>query len=242
LFFLVFLLCACQTINRRGSQLDLPPSLVFFSFDDGPNAQNATTASLLDVLKKYHIQALFCLLGENAEYSPELVRRIYDEGHCIINHGYADKHARKMTDDEFRENLFRGEEAISAALGFKMAPLLYRPHGGLYNSRQEKIFRDAGYTLVPVTVRAYDAAKDCRGRRKVVRWLIRKLKIENGGLILLHDERGSLSNKEKNLKKSSQGKFNRSWIPDVVDEIIPVLLDKGFIFETPDTLLSLLTK
>jgi peptidoglycan/xylan/chitin deacetylase (PgdA/CDA1 family) len=240
-FFLIFLLCACQTINRRGPQLDLSPSRVYFSFDDGPNAEGGITAQLLDIPKKYHIQALFCLLGENAEHNPELVRRIHDEGHYIVNHGYADKWASRMTNDEFKNNLIRGEEAISAALGFKMEPLLYRPHGGFYSPEQEKIARDAGYTMVFSTIRIYDAAKDSRERRRAARWLIRKVEKENGGVILLHDKRGSYSRTEKKLEKNPQGKFNRSWIPGLVDEIIPVLLDKGFIFDSPDTLVRLLT-
>jgi peptidoglycan/xylan/chitin deacetylase (PgdA/CDA1 family) len=238
---LIFLLCACQTINRRGSQLDLSPSRIYLSFDDGPNEQGDITAHLLDVLKKYNVKALFCLLGENAEHSPELVRRIHEEGHHIINHGYADKWACRMDRDEFTENLIRGEEAISAALGFKMDPLLYRPHGGFYSGEQEKIFRDAGYTLVPSTIRIYDAVKDYRERDKAAKRIIRDVKKENGGVILLHDKRGSFSDTEKELKKNPQGQFNRSWIPDVVDDIVPVLLDNGFIFDSPDTLVRLLT-
>jgi len=108
LFLLLILLCSCRTINRNREELNIPPSVIYFSFDDGPNVRDDTTARLLDVLKKHQIKAMFCLLGVNAEQSPDLVRRIYDEGHCLVNHGYSDKWASRMNPDEFRNNLIRG--------------------------------------------------------------------------------------------------------------------------------------
>jgi len=221
-----FFLSSCQTINSSRTELGIPRSVVYFSFDDGPDAH--TTAKLLDVLEKYQIRALFCLLGENAEQYPELVRRIHNEGHYIANHGYSDKLAFRMNDDEFRENLLRGDAAISGALGFGMNPKLYRPHGGFYNSGQEKICIDEGYAIVPATIRVYDAVLSGKSRRKAIRQTINKLEKQGGGLILLHDGRDSYSRKEKNLKKNLRGSFNRSWIPETVEEIINALLDEGF--------------
>ena len=54
------------------------------TFDDGPNGSH--TASLLDILKRYELQAIFFVIGEHAEEYPDLVRRIHDEGHEIGNH------------------------------------------------------------------------------------------------------------------------------------------------------------
>jgi peptidoglycan/xylan/chitin deacetylase (PgdA/CDA1 family) len=202
--------------------------MVYFSFDDGPDGMGDTTARLLDVLKKYQIKALFCLLGENVEYYPELVKRIYDEGHYIANHGYSEKHAYKMNDNEFRDNLIRGGAAISSVLGFDMNPKLYRPHGGFNNSRQEKICIDEGYTIVPVTVRVYDAVDAATKRKKIIKKTINLVEKRGGGLILLHDGRDSYARRETKLERNPNGAFNRSWIPDAVEEIIIALLDKGF--------------
>jgi len=235
-FLLLLFFSSCKTINSSRSELNIPPSVVYFSFDDGPNAQGDSTARLLDVLKKYQIKAMFCLLGENAERYPELVRRIYDEGHCIANHGYSDRWASKMKPDEFRDNLVRGGAAISAALGHEMYPRLYRSHGGFYHSAQEKIMRDEGYKMVPATARAYDAVVDGTQRHKVVKKIIRKVEKQGGGIILLHDARDSHVLTEAQLAKNPHGVFDRSWIPDAVEEIIPILLDKGFMVNNPDIL------
>ena len=224
---LCLLFPACRSINSSRTELNIPPSIVCLSFDDGPNNQGDTTARLLDVLKKYQIQAQFCLLGENAERYPDLVRRIYDEGHCIINHGYSDKWAVGMNDKEFRNNLLRGEAAVSAALGEDLYPKLYRPQGGFYRRRQEKILRDADYTIIPVTVRVYDAVITGREKDRVVREVTGKAIKQGGGIILLHDSRDSWSRAEKELAINNRSAFDRSWIPEAVEEIIIILLNSG---------------
>jgi len=233
---LLFFASSCRTINQNRTELDIPQYVVYFSFDDGPNAKGDTTARLLDVLKKYQIKAMFCLLGENAEQYPELVKRMYEEGHYIANHGYSDKWASRMKPDEFRENLVRGGEAISTAMGHEMYPKLYRPHGGFYNSALEKIVRSEGYVIVPSNVRVYDAVLDGTKQNKVIKQVIRKVEKQGGGIVLLHDARDSHFLTETQLAKNPHGVFDRSWIPDAVDKIIPVLLDKGFILNNPDFL------
>jgi len=229
--FLPLVLCslftACRSINSSRAELKIPLYTVCFSFDDGPNAYGDTTARLLDVLKKYQIKALFCLLGENAECYPELVRRIYDEGHYIVNHGYSDKAAYQMNDDEFKDNLFKGEAAISAALGMDLYPKLYRPQSGFFLKSQEKIIMDAGYTLIHGTVRALDAIITVKEKDQIVRKVTKKIIRQGGGIILLHDGRDSHYHAEKGLAEKDHGVYDRSWIPEVVEEIIKNLLDNG---------------
>jgi len=234
LLLFLLLLCSCRSINRSRAALNIPSSTVYLSFDDGPNGKDDTTARLLDVLKKYQIKAIFCLLGENVERYPDLVKRIYDEGHCIVNHGYSDKWASRMNKDEFRNNLLRGEAAISSALGRDMSPKLYRPQGGFYTAAQEKIIRDEGYTLVLNNVRVYDAVIDGTKQSKVVRDIVEKVEKQDGGIILLHDARDSYVQAEARLAEKPNGVFNRSWIPDAVERIITALLDKGFILNNSD--------
>jgi len=238
IFTLVFVF-SCKTINQSREDLRIPQSIVYFSFDDGPNARGDSTARLLDVLKKYQIKAVFCLLGENVERYPDLVRRIYNEGHYVANHGYSEKWASKMNDEQFRDNLVRGGAAISSVLGFEMNPKLYRPHGGFYNSAQEKIIRDEGYAIVNSTIRVYDAVSDGTKRGKVVKQVVNKAEKQGGGFVLLHDARDSYIQLEAQLAKNPHGVFDRSWIPDTVEEIIIILLKKGFILNNPDILTAI---
>ena len=58
----------------------------FLTFDDGPSV---VTPTILDVLKQENVKASFFVLGSNVQAMPETVKRIYEEGHYIANHGYS---------------------------------------------------------------------------------------------------------------------------------------------------------
>lgn len=59
----------------------------YLTFDDGPSKN--VTPQILDILKREEIKATFFILGSRAELYPELVKREYEEGHYIANHGYS---------------------------------------------------------------------------------------------------------------------------------------------------------
>jgi len=231
LIILSFFFSACHSINSSIPGLGVASRQVILSFDDGPNGMGDTTARLLDVLSKYEIHAMFSLLGENVEAYPDLAKRIHDEGHYIINHGYADKWAYRMKSEEFRNNLVKGEAAISVALGIELSPKLYRPHGGYYTSKQKNICLEEGYTIVECNVRVYDAVLNEAKKNKVVNETLAKIEKQNGGIVLLHDGRDSNSRMEGEIKKNGHSAFDRSWLPEAVEEIIIALLEKGFILK-----------
>ena len=58
----------------------------FLTFDDGPSS---VTPRILDTLKQENVKATFFVLGSNVKARPEIVKRMYDEGHFIANHGYS---------------------------------------------------------------------------------------------------------------------------------------------------------
>ena len=58
----------------------------FLTFDDGPSSN---TNQILDILNQNGIKATFFVLGSNVEKKPDVVKRMYDEGHFIANHGYS---------------------------------------------------------------------------------------------------------------------------------------------------------
>ena len=60
--------------------------IAYLTFDDGPNP--TVTPKVLDILKAEDIKATFFVIGKLTEAHPELVKRAYEEGHYIANHGY----------------------------------------------------------------------------------------------------------------------------------------------------------
>jgi len=225
-------LSSCKTMNITSSneRISLPPLKVIFTFDDGPNQHDNTTERLLDVLNRYQVKGVFCLIGVNVTNNPEIVRRIYNEGHIIVNHGYSDKIAYFMDDDEFRENLLQGQRAITDVLKIEISPKLYRPNGGIYNAAKNKIINEEGYVVVPYTTgNAMDPYTTYDKKEKLIKKIIERIEKQNGGIILLHDGRDGYERNIKELQKKPNSAYNRSWIPEAVEEIIIALMDKGFI-------------
>jgi len=65
---------------------------VFLTFDDGPT--QTVTPHILDLLKQENIKATFFILGNRAKANPELIKREFEEGHYIANHGYTHKYSQ----------------------------------------------------------------------------------------------------------------------------------------------------
>ncbi|GMO29620.1 MAG: hypothetical protein Ta2F_05020 [Termitinemataceae bacterium] len=219
-------LFGCKSITTYKSFQFVPENTVMFTFDDGPNER--VTPQLLDVLKKYDVNAVFVLLGVNAEKNTDIVKRIKNEGHYIVNHGYEDEWAIFMNDEKFKTNLEMGEAAITKALGEKLKTLLYRPHGGFFRIKQESICNKEGYKILGANIRTYDSVKSSKNKKTVIKKIILKTAMQKGGIILLHDARGVYSEMENELLHNPNNSFNRDWIPSAVEEIILQLRERGF--------------
>lgn len=107
---------------------------IALTFDDGPSA--AYTGTLLDGLKERNVKATFFLIGENAEENPELVKRIYEEGHLIGNHTYSHVEITKISDEEAMEELEKTDNIIWAITGEHMQYM--RPPFGSWQKELER--------------------------------------------------------------------------------------------------------
>jgi peptidoglycan/xylan/chitin deacetylase (PgdA/CDA1 family) len=63
-------------------------------FDDGPNPK--ITPQILDILSQKGVPGNFFIIGMRAEQSPDIVRRIAQEGHEVGNHTYTHKRLTQM--------------------------------------------------------------------------------------------------------------------------------------------------
>lgn len=57
---------------------------IYLTFDDGPSA--SVTEKILDILKTQNIKASFFAVGENITKNPQILKRIYNEGHTVGVH------------------------------------------------------------------------------------------------------------------------------------------------------------
>ena len=90
----------------------------YLTFDDGPTTK--ATGKILDVLKEENVKATFFVVGKHVKEHPELVKREYDEGHYIANHGYNHNNKVLYKDmDSFRNEIVSTDAEISKAIGIQ---------------------------------------------------------------------------------------------------------------------------
>lgn len=94
---------------------EIEPPKIAITFDDGPSA--LCTGTLLDGLKERGIKGTFFLIGEYAKENPELVRRIYEEGHVIGNHTYHHVDITKLSDEEAAWEINETDKVVSGITG-----------------------------------------------------------------------------------------------------------------------------
>lgn len=161
-------------------KLDPREKVVALTYDDGP--EPAVTSSLLDVLKKYDAKACFFCIGQKAEWYPDIVRQIVDEGHQIGNHSYSHEGnfplygKSKMTED-----LLKAQQILEGISGQKVR--LFRPPFGVTNPIVGSVLKELRWTTVGWSIRSFDT--QAQTTDKVLRRIKRKLK--PGVIILMHD-------------------------------------------------------
>lgn len=89
---------------------------VFLTFDDGPSKK--VTTPILDLLKQENIKANFFVLGSRVDLYPSIVKRAYEEGHYIANHGYSHEYAQiYASPNSVLEEYNKTNQAIRNAIG-----------------------------------------------------------------------------------------------------------------------------
>lgn len=118
----------------------------FLTFDDGPSI---VTSTILDILKQEKIKASFFVLGSRVNAMPEMVKRIYEEGHYIANHGYSHSYSSIYSSpqavlDEYNQC----NDAVKNAIGQpEYNSHLFRFPGGLPGGRYANIKNQANELL-----------------------------------------------------------------------------------------------
>jgi peptidoglycan/xylan/chitin deacetylase (PgdA/CDA1 family) len=160
------------------------------------------TDKCLDLLSEYNIPATFFCVGENAQKHPKLVNRITTMGHAIGNHSHSHLKGWKTSDEEYIENVKQCDRFVPANL--------FRPPYGKAKRSQLKLLKH-DYKIIMWDV----LSGDFDPRVTVAKGVDNVLsKTESGSIIVMHDN-------EKCGEK----------MLEILKEIIPQLLTKGFIFE-----------
>ena len=117
--------------------------VAYLTFDDGPSA--TVTPQILDILKNENVPATFFVVGSRVKKYPNLVKRAYEEGHYIANHGYTHEYSQiyRSLDTIFGEYI-DCENAVRDALGIDDYRMyLFRYPGGSAGGRYADLKSEA---------------------------------------------------------------------------------------------------
>jgi peptidoglycan/xylan/chitin deacetylase (PgdA/CDA1 family) len=99
---------------------------IVLTFDDGP-VENGTDV-ILDELARECVKATFFMIGINAVESPELAKRVYDEGHTVGFHTFSHPDVENISYESAKADILKGMAAVRDALGEgRHAAPFYRP-------------------------------------------------------------------------------------------------------------------
>ncbi len=205
-------------IERRG----FVPKTLALTFDDGPDPQ--FTPRVLDVLKAAGIKATFFIIGGNGEKHPDLLRRIFAEGHDIGNHTYTHPNIADVSTTQLNLEVSATQRLLESVLG-RQTHLFRSPYGEDSEPETQdqvrplEVLGGQGYVFVGMSIDPNDWRQP--GVDAIVDAVTRQAESGAGNVVLLHDSGGE-----------------RSQTVQALPRIIESLRAKGYRFVTVSELLG----
>lgn len=191
--------------------LSVPAQHVALTFDDGPTRW---TEDILDVLQSHQVPATFFVLGARASARPDLMQRMYAEGHEVGVHTFTHVNVANATPWRLRLELDQTQLAIAAATG-NTTSLLRPPYSSevdaIRPAEWEAIRRAGNYRVVYTDLDTEDWARP--GVDSIVRAGLPTG--SQGAVIMLHDGGG-----------------DRGQTVAALDQLITELKGRGYTFDT----------
>ena len=124
---------------------DSSDKVIFLTFDAG--YENGNISKILDVMKEEEVTGAFFILGNLVEKNPDLVRRMFEEGHLVCNHTYSHATMVNKSMTEIKGELERLENACRNKTGYDMAKY-YRPPESKFDETSLKCVNELGYKTI----------------------------------------------------------------------------------------------
>ena len=162
---------------------DTSDKVIYLTFDAG--YENGNTEPILDALAKHKVKATFFVVGNYLETSPELVKRMVQDGHIVANHTYHHRDMSAMSDKaSFEKEIVDLEKLYENITGQKMTKF-YRPPQGKYCEENLTMAKDMGYDTFFWSLAYVDWYEDKQPTKEEA---FDKLlnRIHPGAIVLLH--------------------------------------------------------
>lgn len=167
--------------------------IAYLTFDDGPTLK--ATGKILDILKTEEVKATFFVVGKHVKEHPDLVKRAYEEGHYIANHGYYhNNHKLYQSSDSFISEIKNTDSEIGKALSVDdyCSHVFRFPNGYMsanHKSKKKeatKLLSDIHYTYIDWNCLNNDSVKKY-SHSQLLNNLKKSSKNKGTLVILMHD-------------------------------------------------------
>ena len=180
---------------------------IALTFDDGPNPPY--TSQILNILRRFHINATFFDIGRQVVVFPNLVQMESINGNFVENHTWAHPNLPDLSVPSVQWQISTTSSAIERITGIR--PTLLRPPYGAFNLTTLAVINTFGLTTITWNIDPQDWSRP--GTTTIVNRVLTN--VSNGAIILMHDGGG-----------------DRSETVAALPTIIETLLNKGYKFVT----------
>lgn len=155
---------------------------VSISFDAAWGADDTDT--LLSILEEEDVKATFFLCGYWIKKYGDEVKKIYEAGHDIGNHGDTHAHVGKLSKEKTMDEIQGAHDKIKNLLDIEMN--LFRPPYGEYNNTVLAAAEELKYYTIQWDVDSHDWMK--KGVDYEVNRVLNNKNLKNGSIVLFHND------------------------------------------------------
>ena len=167
--------------------------IAYLTFDDGPTIK--ATPKILDILKEENIKATFFVIGKYVKKHPDIVKREYEEGHYIANHGYDHNNAKLYESSEsFINEIKNTDTEIGKAIDisdycshiFRFPNGYMSPNNKSKKKEAAKLLSEMNYTYVDWNCLNNDSVRKY-SKSQLLNNLKKSSKNKGTLIVLMHD-------------------------------------------------------
>lgn len=107
---------------------------------------NENLDSILETLKTNNVKTTFFVGGMWANQYPDLLKKIYNDGHEIANHGYYHKDHKSISREKNQEEIEKTHKVVKEILGVDMN--LFAPPSGSHSETTVEAANKLGYKTI----------------------------------------------------------------------------------------------
>ena len=156
--------------------------VIYLTFDDGPHPEH--TPELLDLLSEHNVRASFFLVGSECLKHASVVRRIFEEGHLIGNHTTTHPRMRRISVFSQWREYSSADKILSDVIAQSPPRFAVRPPSGKMTVTSV-VF--SACRLRRMVLWSRDS-QDCQLSSMDVCLKFQKLPLQNGDVVLFHDD------------------------------------------------------